>query len=225
MKTKLILITLCMMASIASFGQCPKAHREFGGLSNKFVHIRNIVDMSSLVKIDKQGEYLKDKNNVYFNHIRDVGSARSVIMETCYLIEDADLETFEAMEISRFSRDKNHVYYFGFLIEGADPKTFIPLNSVYSRDENHVFFENCQIEGVDLPTLHVYYNFAYDKNFIYFYYEKTEIDFDTFVVDLDYHICKDKKYIYSFERSYEHGYEIGHIQKEEIKNSENELKN
>ena len=229
MKKTLILLTLCIMANINSFGQCPKPKYDFIIGSDKFRFISDIMDKNSLQAINEY--YYKDKNHVYYNYKVDIGSARSRIIETLYLIENADPETFIPLisihggyasfhpyENHYFARDKNQVYFKGFPIKNADPETFAPLTFHYAKDNARAFFKNCEIENVDLQTFQVkdnggYYDFSYDKNYIYFHYQKEKIDIETFVMDTSGYRCRDKNNIFHLLGT---GFD-GYIKKEKIK--------
>ena len=210
MKKTVILITICIMASITSFAQCPKPHRAiyFSFPNDKYELIKDIMDKGSFQKISRN--YYKDKNHVYYNYIVDVGSAHSSIIETFHLIEDADPQTFKVLEkiliygefeVYPFACDKSRVYYEGFPIENANPKTFRSLNDTYSTDGKRIFFKNCEIENADLQTFKVsgdgYYAFAYDKHFLYFHYQKEKIDIETFEIEHNSSTrCSDKRYVF-----------------------------
>jgi len=212
------------MAGINSFGQCPKPEYDFFDLNapftyDKFYRIQDIMDKNSLKKIGKY--YYKDKNYVYYNYIRDVGSSGPMIKETLYLIENADPKTFEVYKKASFSRDKNNVYFAGFLIKSADSETFTPLSYYYGKDNIRAFFRNCEIENVDLQTFQVkedtyaggFYDFAYDKNYIYFRSQKEEIDIETFVVGESVNSCRDKNNIFHLSGK---NWDEGNIIKEKI---------
>ena len=226
------------MASTTSFAQCPKPQREWfyfpakqpvlidgkiEFIKEEYDFIKEIMDENSFQKITRT--YYKDKNHVYFKYIRDICSSRPCLVETFHLIEDADPQTFKVLKYSEFeiwkeselypySYDKSRVYYDGFPIENANPKTFKPLNSIYSTDGERVFYKNCEIESVDLQTFKVsgdgYYSFAYDKHFLYFHYQKEKIDIETFEVFADRGSrCSDKRYVfYLIGTSFD-----GHIEK------------
>ena len=211
-------------SSRSAFGQCPKPEYYYvercGGSSVDNHRIRE-VKKENLQKINEN--YYKDQNYVYYNYRVDMGSSRSCIVETFYLIENADPKTFEIYEKENFSRDKNNVYYIGFPIKNADLKTFTPLSSYYAKDNARIFFKNCEIKDADLQTFKVIDGryadsyAAYDKNFIYYKYNKEKIDFETFVVDeewgyKDWHF-RDKNYNYRLRST---GYSDC-IEKEKIK--------
>jgi len=73
-------------------------------------------------------------------------------------IDEADADSFEVYMshpnfewMQQFSRDKDNVYYRGLLVEGADPDTFIALDSSwYYEDKNYVYNHlGEKLEGVD----------------------------------------------------------------------------
>lgn len=195
---RIIVMAFLLMSSITSFCQNPRLSRKSSVLlTDKFTFIKDMMDENSFRKIDKS--YAKDKNYVYYINICDVGSAFEVLVETYYLIENADPKTFKVMKNKSFSRDKNHAYFEGFLIQGADPQTLQPLSMYYSKDNNHVFFKETKIDGVDLSSFRLigdgFYGGAYDKNYLYYYHCKEKIDIETFVENGS-NICSDKNYIY-----------------------------
>lgn len=61
-----------------------------------------------------------------------------------------DIDSYEELKDSPFSKDKNNVYFsrftsYGlqrFIVEGANPKTFTPLNHVWGKDDTHVYWGN-----------------------------------------------------------------------------------
>jgi len=61
-------------------------------------------------------------------------------------MEKADLNSFEILKPvsginkffeTRWARDKNHVYYSRYIVEGADPETVVVLNQHHARDKEH----------------------------------------------------------------------------------------
>lgn len=77
-------------------------------------------------------EYGKDKNHVFW---------RSEV------IEEADLETFEAFgTYGRYGKDKDNVYYFG---QKVDPKTFGQLNHAFPKDKNNIYDNGDILKDVD----------------------------------------------------------------------------
>lgn len=184
-------------------GKCPEPHWPFYGPSTGKSEKKKLKKINNL--------YFKDKECVYYNYIRDIGSAFRVISETLHKIEHADPKTFKPIKNTFYSYDRKHVFYMGFFIEGADPKTFIPLTPYsYSRDSTKVFFRNCEIEGADLKTFAAiytggYYDFAYDCNYLYFYNDKVKIDFETFEHN-GYSRIEDKNNLYGLNGTSFDGY-------------------
>lgn len=57
-----------------------------------------------------------------------------------FLIKNADHGTFKCIDLN-FAKDKNHVYYWGEIVEKADPESFEPLDWPKSKDKNYYFNE------------------------------------------------------------------------------------
>ncbi|MBX2921125.1 MAG: DKNYY domain-containing protein [Chitinophagaceae bacterium] len=100
------------------------------------------------------------------------------------LKEIIDLETFVADTMSRFERDKNHVYYtsatsdgvYRFIVDKADPSTFKSITDRYGKDKFNVFYETEIVKNADLKTFQVLNNqdSTKDRNHIYYHGEKVE---------------------------------------------------
>lgn len=195
-KRILIVIVLLLTFQKYSYGQCPAPSRSFTLLDTKNDSLINSSDFDILDKY-----YAKTLEAVYFNHIRDIGSVTAVIKETYHIIKGADPETFLVMKNNNFSFDSISVYFHGYKIESADTKSFEPLNNHFSMDKNHIYQGTCIIEGADRETFKVegenYYNYAYDKNYVYFYNDKAEIDVDSFERKWT-NVCEDKYHSYTF---------------------------
>lgn len=59
-----------------------------------------------------------------------------------------DMDTFEFYStVYHIFKIDNKVYYAGILIKEADPETFQILNSKYSKDKNHVYKDGAILEG------------------------------------------------------------------------------
>ncbi|MGB1217655.1 MAG: DKNYY domain-containing protein, partial [Saprospiraceae bacterium] len=69
---------------------------------------------------------------------------------------DVDNKTFEVLSNRNFAKDKNHVYYRGNIIEGADGASLELAENDYSikygRDKNHLYFNREKIENADPTT-------------------------------------------------------------------------
>lgn len=74
-----------------------------------------------------------------------------------------DLETFVADRVSRFDKDKRHVYYtrassdgvYRFIVDKADPATFKSIGEKYGIDKARVYFESQVVKHADLATFRV----------------------------------------------------------------------
>ncbi len=86
------------------------------------------------------------------------------------VIEKADINSFEPLS-DFFAKDKNHVYWRGFVIPQADPKTVELIKDEntnnwskrYIKDKNHVFYETNIVKGADPKTISVTFSMAQDK--------------------------------------------------------------
>jgi hypothetical protein len=116
------------------------------------------IDLGSFEVIDEL--HYKDQNNVYIDSTDYSG-----------VIKNADPQTFSALSVPEFSKDKKHGYFFETLIEGADGLSFQALNARYAKDEKNVYFMARVLSGVDrdsfkTPYVHnVWY--ASDKDYVY----------------------------------------------------------
>jgi hypothetical protein len=125
-----------------------------------------------------------------------------------------DLDTYKKDTIPPFSRDKNHVYYvryqadgtYRFIVEHADPKTFVSIGYRWGIDKHHVFTEIDLVPKADPKTfLQLGYDWGKDKKHVFW---GTDIvpnaDPKTFQVDKESdYLAKDKN----------HSYRDGQIQK------------
>ena len=90
-----------------------------------------------------------------------------------------DINSYSKDSISNFSKDKNNVYYImaqsdkhvRFIIEKADPKTFVGLKDRWGKDSRHIFYETEIVKRADPKTFQVDKNSndtAIDKSHIYY---------------------------------------------------------
>ncbi|MDO8604267.1 MAG: DKNYY domain-containing protein [bacterium] len=109
------------------------------------------------------GGYLKDKNSVWKSVYSDEGGA----VGSMPLIKNADSETFQFVKYS-YARDKNFAYYYGEVIPGAIPSSFVALEQVYSKDSNSAFYLKDKINNVDAASFEVVDSmYSKDKNSVY----------------------------------------------------------
>lgn len=125
----------------------------------------NIVDANSFEVLNKN--FVKDKNNVYYFvdgginivknakpknfHLLNEIYAKDDSSIYCYTdslkdkrIKEADLSTFKVLEIpndknSRYSKDKNNVYYYEKVLKEADSSTFSIISTQYTKDINNCY--------------------------------------------------------------------------------------
>jgi len=93
----------------------------------------------------------------------------------------------------RYAKDKNHVYYQGNILSGADPETFRPTEFKrtseswpYTKDKNHVYYENTGLTNADPNTFETLSNsIGYSRDASHIYYTNREVmgaDLATFTI-------------------------------------------
>lgn len=105
-----------------------------------------------------------------FEEVRDIygyNKPKEVIKKND--IEYADRGTLIELN-SKFSKDKNYVYYIGKIIIWADVKTFKILDWNYSSDIKYIYFYWEKIEHLDAKSFQIISkNYIKDKNGVYYY--------------------------------------------------------
>lgn len=96
--------------------------------------------------------YWADKNHVYgYTPMLDGG--------TCYLNANADPASFRALGESRYAKDKNHAYYAGIIIAGADRKSFRLLDNEaipeLARDDLHYYAMGSVLTDAEIKESHL----------------------------------------------------------------------
>lgn len=77
---------------------------------------------------------------------------------------NADPATFEALS-DIYGRDKNHVYYWGEILDSVDASSFRIIDEDYTADKNHIYFNTFKIEKADPETFRIINkDLAEDKN-------------------------------------------------------------
>lgn len=187
-KFKRIVFLLVVSLPVLLYGQDELEQRRKNVFySDEYEFIKDIKDNKSFKDVDRY--YAKDKNYVYYKYVCNIGSGRPVYAEMYFLIKDADPKTFKVMKNKNFSYDQHNVYYQGVVLPDADLKTFKPFSSTkYSKDAKHIYFENKKLDGADINSFTIvsdknfdYYDYAYDKNYLYFHHDRTKIDIETFI--------------------------------------------
>ncbi len=130
----------------------------------------------------------KDKNHVYDFDFNPV--------------QGADLDTYVVLG-QGYAKDKNHVYFMGQPLEGADPESFM----IVARDNEHVYWGSQEMPGLNLSSFQQISSRYYrDDDSVYhmFYYEcyyscppmKIEgADPDSFE-EMDSYFARDKSRVY-----------------------------
>ena len=115
-----------------------------------------------------------------------------------------DIGTYIVLEYG-YSKDKNHVYYFGDITENIDSETFKLFKYAYFTDKNGVYYMKNLISGSDPETFSLLEyegiisgNYGKDKNSVYFNGKRVEgADAGTFKL-IDYYYSKDKNHVYYY---------------------------
>ena len=169
------------------------------------------VDSSSFIVLDNN--YMKDKNSVYYKNIKlDKSDPETfIIMKDRYskdknfaykeekmILNAKGSDFLEIKEIRGrvYHKDKNHVYFNGIEIEGADPKTFLVIDHEYSKDKKNAYYNGKSVGERDCETFTLLGDYTKDKNHIYFKNEEIKgIDKGSFEI-IDNPYSKDKNYVY-----------------------------
>jgi uncharacterized membrane protein YhaH (DUF805 family) len=143
-----------------------------------------IVDVTGL------GRYTKDKDHVYFSgdvimgadpatfaYIDgDYSKDRINVYMATQQIAGADPNTFQIVQDTsdsfNWSKDKNHVYYNGAVLENALPQYFKAVTSDFGTDGLNVFYGIRAVDGSDPKTFTLikagYPSYAIDASQVYF---------------------------------------------------------
>ena len=65
-----------------------------------------------------------------------------------------------------YHKDKNHVYFNGIEIEGADTKTFLVIDHEYSKDKKNAYYNGKSVGERDCETFTLLGDYTKDKNWI-----------------------------------------------------------
>ena len=161
------------------------------------------VDVKTFELTGLHGIYSKDKNYVYF--------ATGMYFTT---VAGADPQTFLASSTNfNVSQDKNHIYFYGNIIVGADPATFqVFQNSDFGKDKYSVFLLDYNrseiVKGASPLSFYVFPPFIYpntgttsviygkDNSRIYCYSQILAADYSSFEI-VSAWSAKDKNNKYS----------------------------
>lgn len=130
-------------------------------------------DPATVEFLPREGYLIRDKERVYYQdnlisrdaaHFAQVGSlhgtykSTDVVMVTYNVLEEADPATFGLIDASVsdfYFKDKRRVYFNGIVVEGADTKSFVPLNKSFAKDKNHVYRHDQPIKEADYASFEV----------------------------------------------------------------------
>ncbi|ERK55237.1 DKNYY domain-containing protein [Leptotrichia sp. oral taxon 879] len=119
-------------------------------------------------------EMIKDKNGVYFLENISEENENSEIKTRKLNLKGLDLRSFKKIDDSDYYfKDKNSIYYedSGNLhkIENVDLKTFKDLDYNFAKDKNNIYYKNKKLNGIDAKTFEkISSNIVKDKNGLYF---------------------------------------------------------
>ena len=92
--------------------------------------------------------FARDTANVYYYGYTGEGQHNICVLP-------CDKQSFEILDY-RYSKDKNKVFFLGFIIKEADGASFTLLESDYAKDKNNVYFESKKVAGANAATFEVY---------------------------------------------------------------------
>jgi DKNYY family len=91
-------------------------------------------------KVLNNGEYAKDKSNVYYQGRPIVGT---------------DADTFVLLKGGPYAKDKNHVYLLDTIVVNADPASFKQLEYPYARDKKGIYCGTLPMNVNDMEEFEV----------------------------------------------------------------------
>ncbi|TXI92372.1 MAG: hypothetical protein E6Q34_06565 [Burkholderiaceae bacterium] len=139
-------------------------------------------DAATFVSLDPDGKFVKDKNGAYFEtssygadptghnliegadpetfewvtgvYAKDKNHVYHLIWPT---ENGEDAATYVRVldpttRSDNWTKDKNHAYYNGRIVVGADPSTFRAFNFEFGVDAKNLFFRNTLVPGADVAT-------------------------------------------------------------------------
>ena len=123
------------------------------------IKLASNIDTASFKVLNR--EYCKDKQMVYYKW---TNPARFWLVE----LPEADPKTFEAVS-GNLAKDQQHVWWYGDILQGLDPKTLEVVNPGYVwKDSESVWYQHEPIEGADPKSFrHVGQAYYRDKNRVY----------------------------------------------------------
>ena len=112
-------------------------------------------------------DYFKDQEAVF---LKDVPLDQGYLKQSHFLkLPEIDARSFEHVTgIDYLGTDKNHVYFEGKIVKGANPQAIKKLDGFWT-DGRHVYFNADQLEHAEVATFQTLaHPFARDKHRIYY---------------------------------------------------------
>ena len=127
--------------------------------------------------------YFERGGDVYYGDEKDLRNA--------YKLHQASMSSLEVLNWG-YAKNRSWVYYYGKLVDGADPESFESLGLRYAKDRSRVFYNGKLVKGANRKTFEVVEvdkNNVYgkDKNHIFFKGKITPFDSKSFTyIDKNY---------------------------------------
>lgn len=175
---RILILGLAVLISVGCDNSESKLNSNVITKPDVFTHLKysfyqdkkgNLFEKKNLAieSLDDEGKYFYD-STMYFGEYPNRIALKMVV----------DIKTFEELEDSPFSRDKNNVYYVQatssghkrFIIENANPASFMHLNYRWGKDDSCIFWQTEIVEGADLESFEISetnHDSAFDKNSTY----------------------------------------------------------
>ena len=178
----------------------------FSGMAQDSIKIHSDFLWRLNTHIDKA--YEAHDGKVYYVHVIDIGSSRSILRKMSDLTELDPLAFVIVGEI--YAKDNTQVYRMAKKLPDADPISFEVLDSQYSRDSRNVYYNDSIIVGADAKSFQIIDNrdknnnrwqlqlclYSKDKNRVYFSGKQIEQSDPASFVQLAYPYSKDKNHVY-----------------------------
>ncbi|NDV68497.1 DKNYY domain-containing protein [Dysgonomonas sp. 25] len=131
------------------------------------------VDSETITRFEDN--YFQDKDHLYIGLLRLFDGAQERFwhekphIEAIKRIEGADRSSFQVIN-SKYAKDKNHVYFEGEVIPGADPLTFFLIRKVgdsSAYDKSGIYDATRKRTSLNNPITYLGDIFYVDKDFLY----------------------------------------------------------
>jgi hypothetical protein len=128
-----------------------------------------LVTLSLFLISCDSGYKVNGKNVTWVIYDKGIGGGKST-----YIVEDVDISTFKKTKVNDNSRDyakdKNHIYYCGNIIIGADPNSYQHHKGDYYKDKKSIFLDHAILKGSDPNSFeHITECWSKDSQQVYYY--------------------------------------------------------